>query len=894
MGRIPKKRSKKPASQRSAFWQCAAAIWQRISDVALVLWVLRIPVVFTIFGFIVLLLVPQAQDLLVNTADNITDVNVGALIAFVVVLVGVWAAPMHYVSRLLLDTDMRLGKYAKSLSESRANFLACTETWMPRILGFAAFIAMFLSCVRAISNLPDLTLVGISTEAIQRNLYLTMAALFVLAVAFLLYTVKRDVIANSKAWSVIERAANFLLSSLRIQRLARWLPSRKRVRARNFGPLFLILLTLVFCVLPLFFPVNTAEIIPLALFIPFVIGGWLPLLSLLSGLGRRFAVPIIAICLAILWIGPAWIGEGYRVRQINDTAAHLEALGQPKAGVLVDEKNTAIALGSIQLSEALTLWMTANQCEKAPRTCPRPIIVVGSGGASRAGFFTASTIGALLESKDYRIKSDARPHGLTPKEIQKRIFAFSTVSGSSVGAAMTVAAMAAADDAMTQPCNKKAESKYWHAFPDSKREIVNWRDCLEALMSADYLTPTVSGFMFRDVFRILSFLRDRATLLEESWERHFRAMIANPKNPGNLICSGQLECPFRSLRPTETRWLPLLVLNGTSVGTGQRIVTSILEWPARSDPDPLKINPKRSEGICGVPGREYPCAIFDNTFLYHWLASARHPQRDIAISTAASNSARFPFISPPGEIFAKGKNKKNEDVENMQDRIVDGGYFENYGALTALELVVAIQTLQRDLAPFILTLTNDPDIPFGFDASTPPGAGNSLAIDIFGPIDAIMNARSAAGFITLMGIEKVLKPNMSNACSINSAYLRVWPPLRRKTSAASSSFAAIPNADDFELDQQRPLSMSWWMSRPVQRYLHYQVELDPKGCGDNLFCIANQKALHSVMEYAFAKPRDCVGTPTGISVAIGLEAIKQKNEQETNFKTQQSRGPTKK
>src|SRR3982751_6448640 len=46
---------------------------------------------------------------------------------------------------------------------------------------------------------------------------------------------------------------------------------------------------------------------------------------------------------------------------------------------------------------------------------------------------------------------------------------------------------------------------------------------------------------------------------------------------------------------------------------------------------------------------------------------------DVRLSTAAHNSARFPFISPPGSV-------RNQD-QKLVDRIVDGGYFENYGAL---------------------------------------------------------------------------------------------------------------------------------------------------------------------------------------------------------------------
>jgi hypothetical protein len=786
----------------------------------------------------------------------------------------------------LLDTDMRLEEHARSITGRRARFLKSIEKYAPRVLGLAAFVAMFFACIRALRNLPDLSRLNVDAGPIQQNLYLIMGALFLLAVLFLLYTVKRQDIAKTKFVGLIDKAANWLLRLLRIEGLAHWLPSRRNARGRNVGPLFLILIAILFCVIPIFFPANAARYIPLALFIPFVIGGWLPILSLLSGLGRRMRVPIITIVLAILWIGPAYFGEGYGVRRIENTADQIERISKKKSASTLEN-----SLRSMQLQEALTLWMGANDCEGAAWKCPRPIIVVASGGASRAGFFTASIVGALLDSQNYKVKADSKPHGLTPKDIQKRIFAFSTVSGSSVGAVMTVSAMAAAGKEMAQPCGKKVLAKYWHAFPDKDREIANWRDCLEALMTGDYLTPAFSGFMFRDVFRIFSFLPDRATLLEESWEQHFSAVIKDPKNEGSLACIGSLECPFRSLRPTNTRWLPLLVLNGTSVTTGQRIVTSILEWPAKKDDDPSKQNPKRAEGICGLQPREYRCALFDNTFLYHWLAGIRHPAKDIAISTAALNSARFPLISPPGEIFAEVKDEDGKDVRTMRDRVVDGGYFENYGALTALELVTAIQALHPALAPFILSLTNDPEIPlpFAFDPSNAPGTENSLAIDITGPVDAIMNARSATGYITLIGIEKVMRPNMNKECSINSSYIRVWPPLRVKDKNGSPDRPAAADRN-IEVETQRPLSMSWWLSRPVQRYLHHQISLDANGCGDNLFCNENQEGINAFMNQALLKPQNCAGAPSGTSIAIDIETILKTTDSLSKFITRRSEG----
>ena len=53
--------------------------------------------------------------------------------------------------------------------------------------------------------------------------------------------------------------------------------------------------------------------------------------------------------------------------------------------------------------------------------------------------------------------------------------------------------------------------------------------------------------------------------------------------------------------------------------------------------------------------------------------------------------------------------------KKLVDRIVDGGYFENFGAQTAVELARAMITIDPELAPFVLIVSNDPGIPLPDD-----------------------------------------------------------------------------------------------------------------------------------------------------------------------------------
>ncbi len=425
-----------------------------------------------------------------------------------------------------------------------------------------------------------------------------------------------------------------------------------------------------------------------------------------------------------------------------------------------------------------------------------------------------------------------------PAKIRDRIFAISSVSGSSVGAVMAVAAIRAANDnpgdpeMRKQPCISKSY-ELWHGVdPDPNKTVSKWRECFETLMSGDFLTPVFTGLMFRDLFRFLPW-DGRSVMLEKSWEQHFAAMIEQRATAGPCIRS--LICPFMSLKPESGKnWTPLLVLNGTSVSTGQRIITTSLD---------AQYPPKR-ETPCIVPGENNRCVLFQNAFLFHYLidGSGSSPDiwqrlmreigialsklnpgkekleknNDVSLSTAAHNSARFPIISPPGEI--------RDHTENIVDRIVDGGYYENFGAETAAELAVAIKQVEPQLDPFILVLSNDPSIPQPGSYVTPPDASDkSFLTDVMGPIGAIEQARQAHGNTAVAHIRSTIaETGVSKTCS--GAHIRVWPV--KVQDDKRIEMRNKKNKDDKNKDQKiRELSMSWWLSKPVQIYLSEQTEL---------------------------------------------------------------------
>jgi hypothetical protein len=161
------------------------------------------------------------------------------------------------------------------------------------------------------------------------------------------------------------------------------------------------------------------------------------------------------------------------------------------------------------------------------------------------------------------------------------------------------------------------------------------------------------------------------------------------------------------------RSTPALFLNTTQVETGQRMVVSSL-------------------GLATNTG-----AADDN--LSGLLSIGRIPKivsPNLSLATAAFLSARFPVITPPGSIGPK----------NERSRYVDGGYFENSGTATLIDLIFALSlgspqtgSSQQPLPKIKLIVINIGTDPVDLKYSS-RGLG-----EITGPIVALLNTRSARG-----------------------------------------------------------------------------------------------------------------------------------------------------
>lgn len=792
-----------PAAARDRRRGRLCRAWQFVLDLALILWVVRVPLTFTAVGSLILGVAPQAQDLFVELA-RATDERIPL---FLLLLLFVWAMPTHYSARLLLDTDARFQRRAAELrgDETQLKYLRKAERFIPRALGTCTFIAVLFGIWRSYANLPVLDEKSVIAEVGTSLLVLGLVVL-VEAVVFIVYTIKRPRDADVVILRSIKGIARRLTPLWRV--VSPGLPDPPgEADSRNVGRLLLLLVFAAFGAVLVFGADWAAEHFPRALAVPLILGGWLPFLSYLSGLGRDLRAPLITGLSMLLVLLTALLGDNHSVRRINAD----ETAGRP------------VETTRMPLEQAVDLWMQENRCAGAPASCPRPIIVAASGGASRAGFFTATVIGYLMQ--------EAPDHGLDPNDVRRRLFGISSISGSSMGAVMVAAALDAKRDSADHPCVQSDFALWWGVT------INNWRDCFEALTTGDFLTPVFIGFAFHDMVRF-GWWRDRGAILEDAWQRRYRSVITRADKREK--CSG-LDCPFLLLRPRSGHWIPLVVLNGTSEAKGNRIVTTNLArfYRPRTPADcPTAIHPLRAGDDCELFAEtdHFHDLLSDDTPPEGWLADfQRRLLRDyyrrttllddVRMTTAAHNSARFPLISPPGSV----RNRTHE----IADRIVDGGYFENYGALGALELALAIRAVQPPLSPFVLVISNDPDdlIDPADEVEVPAEKArqavqkeqqerrkradvddSEISTDIVTPITTIANTRTARGTLAVVQLRSSLRRTLE--CRDQVTHVRVWPQLR-ETSGRS-----------------RAVSMSWWLSTPIQRHLHQQTE-DTKNDNQN-------------------------------------------------------------
>jgi hypothetical protein len=307
----------------------------------------------------------------------------------------------------------------------------------------------------------------------------------------------------------------------------------------------------------------------------------------------------------------------------------------------------------------------------------QPIIVAVSGGATRAGLWGAAVLDHVLQAQQPFLQ------GQQPKG--PALFAVSSVSGGSLGTAgaMTLFSLE------RLPCRATGLTEL---RPTDDKTVP---------LSGDALGPLLGGWLLDDIPRsafepIAALIQsatgrqrnggDSAEAIEQSFEHLWN--VARRTQKPRLEKAPEWDRPFLSLfysAGTYRQGMPLWFANGTDATTGNRVITAPILAPDKPD--------------SSLP---WP---FRGARDFHTLMGA-----DVSIATAINNTARFPYLEPFGEMLPlKG--------ERQVGSLVDGGYFENEGLQTALDLAAWLEAqserIHRLVQPIIVQATGDGEADVG-------------------------------------------------------------------------------------------------------------------------------------------------------------------------------------
>ncbi|MCE9522740.1 MAG: patatin-like phospholipase family protein [Alphaproteobacteria bacterium] len=369
---------------------------------------------------------------------------------------------------------------------------------------------------------------------------------------------------------------------------------------------------------------------------------------------KRLSNILGTVVLGLWFLSPPWVLDKHVVRLT--TTPISEPAGQQACA------STALAQGGVRgicrpdLRAALQEWVAARRRVSGRPSGRIPVIIVAAeGGASRAAVWMLAAM-RMLDNK-------------TNGDFGRHVFAVSGVSGGSLGAAT-----------------------YAHMLRARGREdgALDWddkdtRQALARFATKDLLSATISTYFLNDMFGSMigplwtwAGIPDRNVALEHTFESLWddNKGFAVPRHVPSGFLALRFSPQSDSQMPVEL--LPHLLLNGTDVGSGKRMITSTIRWSQAE-------------------------ALFPDSGDLIQLVS-----HDVRMATAVTNSARFPFISPAGRFVST-----NADGATAY-QIIDGGYFENYGARTVWELARAIEDLNAqdpslEVVPVVVVISNDLD-----------------------------------------------------------------------------------------------------------------------------------------------------------------------------------------
>jgi MFS family permease len=344
---------------------------------------------------------------------------------------------------------------------------------------------------------------------------------------------------------------------------------------------------------------------------------------------------LAALAFVLTWFSQIYRRTGWPVTVMVAAASFVFAAFGWNDNHWVEHK---VAAESRTLEKGFEQWLLERADRKgfADKGKPYPVYIVATeGGGMYAGYHAASWLGEVQDSC---------------ARFAQHVFAISSVSGGSLGAGV-FAALA----------NRYARNSEYGACVPARAPTFSWtaRDFFDK----DLLAPLVGATLFPDFLQRLlpvPFKQlDRGRALEEAfsvaWDQ------SNRKDT---------EGDFK--RPLSTLWnpkgaAPALFLNTTSVNAGSRVSIGTLRF------------------------QQTPTALHVNST----LCLDTQKSVDMPLATAVSLSARFPWLTPAGWLDLKDSGCRDKS-ERDRVYLVDGGYFENSGLETAIDIATYMRMMLSD------------------------------------------------------------------------------------------------------------------------------------------------------------------------------------------------------
>jgi hypothetical protein len=397
--------------------------------------------------------------------------------------------------------------------------------------------------------------------------------------------------------------------------------------------------------------------------------------SFLLLLGRNWHIQLISLLLIAGMFRAITVNNAFHEARLLDrkTARHYEKLEHYTQQWLLSRK------GDMQ------------QFEKEFPGKDYPVYIVNTyGGGIRASYWTALVVSVA----DQALKDSDRAEKIMDlnHDFQHYVFAYSGVSGGTIGASLLCA------------------SRYQVLY--EKGSKVPLEQVPVDYFAKDFLTPVLVGLLGSDIWGAFSGFAvwpDRGALQERTWEKHSGASGFNYGDTlGNYWAGHRYE-------------VPLLFANTFDVDSGRKGIAAPLRLDRHDFPGAVLVDPLITDSL-----------------------------KEMRLSTASFLSARFPFVSPTGKIgsqhFSDGGNVENSGAEtSLQIEVV---------LHRVLDSLVKLDPAYKIVKIHLLSLSNDLQLPDAssvetsknlFELTAPLTGVFNLIDGNAGKADSMNRVLSAAG-----------------------------------------------------------------------------------------------------------------------------------------------------